>query len=546
MYTKKKTPLLFLALLLVLGLTVMGCGQTGAPAANQPTPGSSEPASAENYDDITITYGMSAPWEKIQPFNISVSGWYGGLIIDKIFDSLTYTRSDGTFTPRNAKEWSIAPDGKTITFKLDEKATWHDGEKVTAEDWVFTFQTVTKADFPVADQGNYSIYEGTSDSGVELSPNSIRVEATDPYTFVVHLKQGISLEEYLLDVPQQYHVLPKHILETVPAAELMNHAFWQNPIGSGPFKFVSETAGNTVELSANKDYYLGAPKFGRLVFKQIAPANLATSLLAGEIDYLYTQLSTDDALLLKGSPGIEVVRAANPTGWVAIMINNQLIPDARIRQALNYAVDKQDIVNKLYQGEAQVSANYIIPTSKYYDKSLNIGRDVEKAKTLLAEAGWDQDRVITIAVPAGIRERIATIVQQNFAEVGVKLELLVVDPPTMYAGLTEGKFEMGFSGYSATLDPLHQASLFFNDRVTFIHVSDPWYREMYNRISTEVDEDIRFDLLWEWQAYIDEEQPLINLLHSYKYSCYSSRLSNFNPDESDLWNEAVWEWEVAR
>ncbi|MDR1604544.1 MAG: ABC transporter substrate-binding protein [Gracilibacteraceae bacterium] len=532
---KKTTRLLPLLFALLLPLFLAACT---APAASPGTP------PAATADDKVVTYGLSASWEKLQPFNKTVSGWTGGLVVDKIFDSLVYVGGDGTVRPRNANEWSISPDGREISFRLNPGALWHDGEKVTARDWVFTLRTITDPDFIVADLGNFNILEGTADSGTEVGENSVGASAPDDYTFVVRLKNPTTLEDFLYKVPSLFRVLPEHLLKDIAPADLAAAPYWQAPVGSGPFRFVSEISGNTVELAANKDYYLGAPNFGKLVFKVMDISNFASALLAGEIDNFYTTISTDEAKALEGQAGVVVKRSGTPTGQMAVMLNNQVFTDKRVRLALNLALDKQLIIDQLYLGDAEATESYIIPTSKYYNRSLPTGRDLEKAKTLLAEAGWDPARVVTITAPAGIRQKVATIMQQNFADAGVKAEIQVVDTPTLYSGLTDGSVEMGLSGYSATLDPIYMSDLFTNRHTTFLHITDGRFTEYYEQIGVEQDEARRLQLVLEYQQLLYDEQPMINLIHSYKYFCHSDRLGNIVPEDTDYFNEAAWEWTV--
>lgn len=505
----------------------------------------SEPAeSAQAEVNTTLTYAMQNPWNTLMPYD-TTSGVYTGLVVDKIYDKLVYVRADGSISPRAAKSWSISDDGKTITFILDENARWHDGEAVTAADWLYTLQAVSDSENTVPDRANMAILAGTDDSGIELSENSIGVEAPDDYTLVFHLKNVTNLESFLLTKNRMFVVLPKHLLEDVPAATWAEADFWSHPVGSGPFAFESQLSGSQLTLTANSDYQLGAPDVETLVMKVVSATNMATSLMTGDIDMVYPTLTTEDSELLQEEDGVTVVKSEVPTNLMFITINNNNIPDARIRRAINLAVNKELIVDSLLQGEAVPSESYISPANRYYNTNLETEYAPEQAKALLEEAGWDFSTPLTMAVPTGIREKIAVLIQQNLAEIGVELEITTVDAATMFSGVMKGDYDSCLVSYTAGLDPLYFDMMFDNNKVNLASISDPTYMELQNAIAVELDDDIRMDLVNEWQEFIDEQEPYVWLYHAYSFGTYSARLGNVHTQDAGNWNEASWEWTLA-
>ena len=166
------------------------------------------------------------------------------------------------------------------------------------------------------------------------------VEALDDYTLKMTFKTVTPVEDWLLLHNKYYYVLPEHLLGDIAPADMMSDSFWNSPIGSGPCTFISEISGSELQLGSFADYQLGAPKFGKLVLKVIASTNPITSVAAGEMDAFFQAPTTDDALAAQDM-GLDVEKSAEPTSVVAFLINNQNVPDKRVRQAMSYAIDKE-------------------------------------------------------------------------------------------------------------------------------------------------------------------------------------------------------------
>ena len=419
--------------------TTAAAAEEGETAAEGETEAAAE--GTEDYSDVVITYGMTSAWDTVNPYGSSSGSIYQQLAVDKIYDRLAFLEEAGSdVTPRGAASWESADDGLSAIFHLDENAKWHDGEPVTAEDWVFTAQLITDPEFGFGLKSEFNTWAGTDDTGVEESENSVQVEAVDDYTLKMTFKSATPVEDWLLLHNKYFYVLPQHLLGDIAPADMMSADFWNAPVGSGPCIFESEISGSELDLASNPNYHLGAPKFGKLVMKVIAATNTVTSVAAGEMDGFFQAPSTDDALAAEAM-GLNVTRSAEPTSIVAFLINNQNVSDKRVRQAMSYAIDKQLLIDQQLQGEGVVSSTCIIPGSQW-DSGITWERDIEKAKELLAEAGWDSNTVLQMAVVSS-RESMAAVIQQNLAEAGINIEVQTVELATMFSGLQDGTYDLG-------------------------------------------------------------------------------------------------------
>ena len=272
------------------------------------------------------------------------------------------------------RDMEVTPTGAGITVPVGEKTLGRlfnvlgeaidDGEPVTASDWVFTAQLITNPKFDYGLRSEFNTWAGTDDTGTEESEKSVQVEAVDDYTLKINFKSVIPVEDWLILHNKYFYVLPEHLLKDMAPEEIKTSDFWKAPVGSGPCTFISELSGSELQLGSFADYHMGAPKFGKLVLKVIAATNTITSIAAGEMDGFFQAPTVDDALAAKDM-GLNVEQSAEPTTVAVFLINNQNVPDKKVRQAMSYAIDKQMLIDQSLQGQGVPATTCIIPGSQY-------------------------------------------------------------------------------------------------------------------------------------------------------------------------------------
>ena len=442
-------------------------GQTEAAKETQAA------AADADYSKDVITYGMTSAWDTINPYGSSSGSMYQNLVCDKLYDRLAFLEEAGTgVSPRGAESWENTDDGMSAIFHLDKNAKFHDGEPVTAADWVFTAKLITNPKFDYGLRSEFNTWAGTDENGLEESEGSVKVEAVDDYTLKIGFKNVTPVEDWLLLHNKYFYVLPEHLLKDIAPENMKTDAFWAKPVGSGPCTFVSEVAGSELELASFADYHLGAPKFGKLVLKVIAPTNTITSIAAGEMDGFFQAPSVDDAMAAKDL-GLNVENSAEPTTVAVFLINNQNVPDKKVRQAMSYAIDKELLIEQTLQGNGVPSTTCIIPGSEA-DNGVKWERDVEKAKALLAEAGWDSSKKLNMVVTSA-RESMAAVIQQNLAEAGINIDVQTVELATMFSGLQDGTYDLGICGSTAMAYPLWMSGYYDNKNATYCQITDTQY-----------------------------------------------------------------------
>lgn len=493
--------------------------------------------------DAVVTFGLASAWDTLNIYS-SNGGSFSTLIADKIFDRLVYVGESFEVEPRGAQSWEI--DGNTLTFHLDPNAKWHDGTKVTAQDWVFTLQYVSTSDVALISRGFASKVEGTSAGGIEESENSINVEAADEDTLVIHLKEAYNMDSFMMTYARNLFVLPSHILGELSDEEIMNSDFWENPIGSGPCVYDSQVSGSELTLNAYGDYQLGKPQFDKLVFKVVAASNFANALMSGEIDITYTHMDTDSALSLQGADGITVTKQEQPTFLQLLGFGCTIVPES-IRHAVNLAIDKETIVNNFYAGQGELVETVILPGSEYYVDDEGKGQNIEEAKKYLQaaiEAGeWSADRVFEIGVNTDARRSQAELIVQWLEEVGITAKVSMFDSATMWSKLMSNELDSCMMGLMPSNDPLSLAATYVPATSNFFHVDNEDFAALVGQIEVEQDLETRKELVKQFIELEAQEIPISWICAQYSFAVTSSRLEA-DPFASDMMNNAVWKWKV--
>jgi peptide/nickel transport system substrate-binding protein len=489
-----------------------------------------------------INLGIGTAWDTLNPYDSPSGSMYSQQIWDKIYDRLAFLSAGGTvIRPRNADSWESADAGRAVVFHLNRKAAWHDGAPLTARDWVFTVNLITRPEVVLAGSGFFSFLAGTDDAGKAVSPGSVGAEAVDDYTLKLTFKNNTTPESFLILYNRNFYVLPEHLLKDVPPGAIKTAEFWKKPVGSGPTIFESELVGSRITLRANRQYPLGAPGFETLVISVIASSNLLSSFIAGDLDlFSFGNIVSVDERLIAEQSGFRVVNSAAQTGFTETILNNKTISDPNIRLAMHYALDKAVLAELSTQGLGVPSFSSVLPASEYYNHSLKIERNLNKARELLAAGGYD-GRTYTMAVGQSRAELVA-VMQQQWAEAGIKVDIIIVDVATMFTGLADGKYDIGLSGHSGTAEPLWFASNFSYARRNDFSVTDPRYDQWRDEIQAEPDLAKRKQLILDYQKFIFDTAPFIPLWHQGSLFVVSRTVENVDTDAAGLCNENVWEW----
>ena len=534
--------LLALTLVFTMVLGLVSCG-------NQPQQQSQTDTGTETSgqaEGVNLNYGISNSWDSLMPY-YSVSGSnYSRIIYDKLYDRLAYIQPDGTCSPRAATSWESADDGYAILFHLDEGAAFHDGTPVTAQHWVDTIALVTTPACNVLGRDTFAGLTGTDEIGAAIEGENLGAEAVDEHTLKLTFDNPVVPEEFLVEYNRDIYVLPTHLLTDIAPEDLVTSDFWQNPVGSGPCQFVSEVSGSTLVLSANKDYQLGAPGFDTLTITVMDKANLLTALIAGDLDY-YTfggSISEENRPVAEQA-GFAVEEGTVPSTFYELMINNETVDSADLRHAIEKALDKELLCQQNTGSLGTVTNTSILPGTEYSRPAGESAYDPEGAKELLAQAGYDGE-TFTLACTSQ-RASLAALIQQNLADVGIQVEIETVDSATMFAGMSDGTYDLAVASHTPTSLPLwFTGSRFTADNNLFWVPDLSQYTTLLTALEEETNETARIDLVDEWEALLNQEMPFIPLWFSYALHVQSKTVTGIDYAAAACCNENVWQWEMTQ
>lgn len=552
----KRNMLKVVAASLAGAMLLTACGGSGGANQTSAAAGGSAETSAAAETGSTggekvITMAQTGDWDTFMPMNTTNAG--ADNVIELMFDRLMVINTDGTFGPRLAESWETNEAQDKITYHLNENAKWQDGEPVTAEDVVYSAQVASSSEYSYLRRIRMQYFAGTDETGCETGTDSIEVAALDDHTVEFTLKTPMDPAIIYALVNRDFFIMPKHLLDSISDADLVNDAFWQKPIGSGPCIFDSMESGVSIEFKANKDYYLGAPDFDRLVFKKVQSTNLLSGLMSGDIDVLSanSQIPLADWEAAKNTQGI--VTKSIPTFAYQYMAMNTardyLTED--VRHAISLAINRQVIVDQLLQGEARIAIGPLAEDHPYFDeKLLPIEYDPEKAKSMLEAAGWDSNRELQVLVSTGneVREKSAILIQQDLQKIGIKTKIQTLDFPTLLTNARNGDYDLCFIGSSGFVDPSESVpNVTAGYMNNFAQLSDPTLGQIGESGAKEITFETRKKVYDQYQEELFKQMPMAFLYHTNDLFAYNEKLENVREGAIDYnINKNVWEWKVNK
>ncbi len=413
------------ALACALLLTATGCG------------GDSSADDSESGAESGGTLVIGATGKLPNPDTVIGGAGYEGkrLVSFQLYEGLTrydLSEADGPseITGALATSWEVAKDRRTWTFTLRKGVTFQDGTAFDADAVVFNLDRYLNKKSPFhtdALGAAASEYAGGITKYTKLPDGRIQLVTKDPNG---HFPQDLA-----------------HVLIASPTAVRKSgtESFSRHPVGTGPFKFVEQQAGEQIELARYDGYWRGAPKLDRLVVKALPDAAARTAALrSGSVNWI--EYPNPDDIPALEQDGVDIVTNSYDHLWYWILdTSRKPWNDPRVRRAANYAVDREAIAEELLHGTAQPARQAAPPGTFAHDPAGDTyDHDPAKARQLLAEAGFPKGFSTSVTVPTGgsgnlIPVPIAEAVQRDLAAVGIKVEIRTTDWSTLISAEAEGK-----------------------------------------------------------------------------------------------------------
>jgi peptide/nickel transport system substrate-binding protein len=310
----------------------------------------------------------------------------GSYVLMQIQDVLARSDDKGNPVPRLAEKWTRSADGKTYTVTL-RPAKFHDGTPVTAEDVKFSYEFYLHPQFPVTAPGLLQI-EGAQDvkDGKAREARGIAVVDARTVRFTLTSRYAFFVDQIL---GANNYIMPKHALAGADVAKILEHPYARRPIGAGPYRLVEWRDRDSMTFEAFAEYWAGKPNLDRLVLRLIAePATIMAELRAGNIDA--GQILPDEFENFQREGRQQVLRMPGDVSfWFSFNHTHPFFKDQRVRQAIYYAVDRDQMVRTLQKGYARVTNSPIHPSLWQYNPALaGYPYDPARARALLSDAGF--------------------------------------------------------------------------------------------------------------------------------------------------------------
>lgn len=440
-------------------------------------------------------------------------------VAELLYDTLVQYQQESTdVEPGLATSWESSPDGLRWTFHLREGVRFHDGTPCDADAVVFSFQRQYDPNHPFHKVGGPYLY------WVALGFDDVieNVSAPDSKTVVIRLKRPYAPLLSALAVPAFSIVSPT-------ALKKYGEDFKSHPVGSGPFKFVEWQRDDRIVLERNDDYWGGKSSLDRIIFRSI-PDN-ATRLLELEQGGIHILEYPDPENLeaIRSNPDLVLIeKPGMSVGYIAMNTKKPPLHDVRVRRAINHAINKQAIVERLYNGLAVAAKNPIPPTIwGYHDSLVDYEYDPAKAKALLKKALPQGSRELTLyALPAPRPyflnpNQIALAVQSDLQAVGLRVRIATFEFGTYLEKVKNGEHDLAMLGWIADYaDP--DNFLYFNldkdnakppaGNIAF-YESDPLH-ELLIAAQKESDHNKRVAFYRRAQEIIHEDAPWVPIAHA--------------------------------
>lgn len=449
---------------------------------------------------------------------VNPPGLISDIMVGKVmFNTLVrFSFEDGsTVVPDLATDWKVNDDSTVWTFYLRDDVRWHDGEKFTADDVVFTVNALRDP----------AIASRWGDAFVTLDD----IVALDDYTVEFTFEQPFA--PLLSTLAYNLSMVPKHVLEDMDLSTPTGPtAFVTNPIGTGPYKFVEQVSGSHITVEAYEDYHEGPANISDVTFKVIPDVNAQVAqLLTGELDISWTVEPTH-LRRLQASGQVVLNEVTIPRwDWIPLNLDNPVFQDVRVRQAMMHALDREALVSVVLGGYGEVAHGPIPPAIAWVSQegTRKYEYDPEKARELLAEAGWTlgSDGLLrneagntlrfTLLADRGnpTRDQIYVVAQEAWKQVGMDINIESTEWNTILIRYREGDYDSRLGWWVIKPDPDIYDYFHSKGALNSINYSNPEVDRLLEAGRAISDIDERARIYHELQVLLSEEVPSVFLYY---------------------------------
>ncbi|GGG03662.1 diguanylate phosphodiesterase [Paenibacillus albidus] len=511
MKTLKKSFTVGLSSLTVFAVILSGCGggkaqSDGAanPSASTANPSAAAGGTSNKMEGGTVRVAMSTEPDNLDPYLSAATDT--NAMMDNVFDGLFEVGEAGTLTPAIAESYEVSEDGLKYTFHLRQEVKFHDGSDLTSADVHSSYAKLAGLDGKEPLSSKFSAVQS--------------VETPDEYTVVVTLKT--------VDAA----FLSANIAAIVPENYEQQST---KPIGAGPFKFTEYQSGQKLVLEKNEQFYDKdrAPVLDRVEFQFMPDQNSAVlALQSGNID-MVPGVSAQGAAQLGDTFNL----VTGPQNMVQLMaLNNTVAPldNEKVRQAINYTIDKDVIIQTVAEGQGtKLGSNMSPAMAMFYQEGLEnyYTPDLEKAKKLLSEAGYAQGFDLAITVPSNYQMHVDTaqVIAEQLKPIGIQVSIKQIEWSSWLENVYgNGEYEATIIGLTGKIDPNEVLGRYESTyKKNFYHYKNNAYDALLKQARTEMNEEKRSKLYKEAQKMLTEQAVAVYIMDPSRTTAMAGNLEGF-------------------
>lgn len=427
----------------------------------------------------SVTLGMV-----LEPPNLDPTGGAAAAIDEvvyaNVFEGLTRFAEDGSIQPALAESWDVSDDGQTYTFHLQDDVTFHDGSDMTAEDVKFSLDRARGEDSTNAQKRLFADIEAVD----VLDDQTVEVKLSEPEgAFLTNMAWG----------------------DAVIVSEETADDNATNPVGTGPFMFDDWREGDSVILTRYPDYWGEPVELEKATFKFIDdPSAALSAMMAGDLDAFPSFPAPENLEQFAGDPNLQVIEGYTE-GEIILAMNNGEEPfdDIRVRQAVAHAIDREGLIEGAYYGYGTPIGTHFSPQhDAYVDLTDQSAYDPEKARELLAEAGYEDGFETTLELPPpSYARRSGELVASYLRDVGIEAEIVNIEWAQWLKNVFEDKdYDLSIVAHTEPMD----IEIYARDDYYFNYDSDE-FKEIMAELEATLDEEERTKLLQDAQRKLADD-----------------------------------------
>jgi ABC-type transport system substrate-binding protein len=532
------------ASVLALALLVAACGPSGTPApsgqAGQAPAG--QPGQAAQSDQPQqggtftrpILYGDPASLDPILQTRVAAI-----LVTMNMYSQLIkYDYDQKTYVGDLAERWEISPDGKSLNFALRRGVKFHNGREVKAADVKYSFERVLDRKWPAVGFATLLKINGAEDFREGRASEVVGIKTPDDYSFNIELKEPDAL--FLGDMATvAYSVVPREEVDKL-GLEFGN----QGPVGSGPFKFESYAKDDSIVLSRFDDYYKGPAKLDRIIFRVMSEAGTRQNeFLAGNLDAMvltdaqYRQFRADNRWKDRL---VEVPELFTRT--LMMNVTRKPFDDVRVRQAINYAINREETIESVLYGKAFPATGPMQSSMPGFDVNLKgYTFDPDRAKQLLTEAGLPNG--FEVEFLAGTHPVVgspaADMLKPYFDPLGIRLNVKQVEGAVLTQMMADGDFTLAGTSTGGVVDPIVYlwARFHCNNHGlagNYSRYCNPRVDQLLDQARITLDEQERLRMAAEANAIVTDEAPWMIWHYNKAVQIVQPWAKGFKPIPTDI------------